>query len=117
MDINAYQITTLLIWIQLPELDIKYWGGQSLSKLGSILGIPLKTDKYTKEKMMLRYARLLVEMPIDGNFPDYIEFANEKDVLIRQKVIYEWLPHKCAHCRMFGHTQESCRKKEGQMKK
>ncbi|KAJ8438666.1 hypothetical protein Cgig2_031631 [Carnegiea gigantea] len=52
---------------------------QSLSKLGSILGIPLKTDKYTKEKTMLKYARLFVEIPLEGNFPDFIEFANEKD--------------------------------------
>ena len=52
---------------------------------------------------MLKYARLLVEMPMDGSFADYIEFANEKDVLIRQKVVYEWLPIKYTHCGMFGH--------------
>ncbi|KAJ8419834.1 hypothetical protein Cgig2_030511 [Carnegiea gigantea] len=86
-----------------PELDIKYWGLQSLSKLGSMLGIPLKTDKFTKEKSMLKYARLLVEMPLDGSFPDYIEFANENNVLIRQ-------PLKCCHCKMFGHTVEHCRR-------
>ncbi|KAJ8419310.1 LOW QUALITY PROTEIN: hypothetical protein Cgig2_009221 [Carnegiea gigantea] len=59
----------------------------SLSKIGSILGIPLKTDKYTKEKSMLRYARLLVEMQLEGQFLEYIEFANDKNVLIRQKVV------------------------------
>ena len=61
-----------------------------------MLGIPLKTDKYTKEKVMLRYASLLVEMPLEGSFPDFIEFANEKNVVLRQKVIYEWLPLKCS---------------------
>ncbi|KAJ8419993.1 hypothetical protein Cgig2_031557 [Carnegiea gigantea] len=65
-----------------------------------MLGIPLKTDKYTKEKSMLKYARLLVEMPLDGNFPEYIEFVNEKNVLIRQKVKCEWLPLKCSHYRI-----------------
>ena len=64
-----------------------------------MLGIPLKTDKYTREKVMLTYARILVEMPLEGNFPDYIEFANEKNVLIRQKVIYESLPLNCFQCR------------------
>ncbi|KAJ8441435.1 LOW QUALITY PROTEIN: hypothetical protein Cgig2_023621 [Carnegiea gigantea] len=29
-----------------------------------------------------------------------------------KRVVYEWLPLKCDHCRMFGHTQDSCRKKE-----
>ncbi|KAJ8434330.1 hypothetical protein Cgig2_010947 [Carnegiea gigantea] len=73
---------------------------QSLSKLGSILSIPLKTDKYTKEKSMLKYARLLVEIPLEGNFSNFIVFSNKKDVIIRQKVVYEWKPIKCTHCKI-----------------
>ena len=114
MEINVDSISSLPIWIQLPELDVKYWGMQSLSKLGSVIGIPLKTDRYTKDKTMLTYARLLVEIPLEGHFLDYIEFANEKNVIIRQKIVYEWRPSKCTHCRMFGHTQEECRKKNNQ---
>ena len=60
-----------------------------MSKIGSMLGIPLKIDWYTKGKEMLTYARLMVEMSLEGPFPDYIDFANEKGVLIRQQVIYE----------------------------
>ena len=111
LEINIDAIASLPIWIQLPKLDIKYWGLQSLSNFGSMLGIPLKTNKYTKEKLMLNYARLLVEMPVEGNFPNFIECANEKNVVIRQKVIYEWLPIKCSYCKMYGHSQENCRKK------
>ncbi|KAJ8419303.1 hypothetical protein Cgig2_021541 [Carnegiea gigantea] len=85
---------------------------QSLSNIGSMLGIPLKTDKYTKEKSILKCARLLVEMPLEGHFSDYIEFANKKNVQIRQKVIYEWLPLKCSHCKMLGHTQENRRNQD-----
>jgi len=81
-----------------------------------MLGIPLKTDRYTKEKMMLRYARMLVEMSLEGQFPECIEFANEKGVLIRQMVQYEWLPIKCTYCKMFGHSHEDCRKKDPQRK-
>ena len=60
---------------------------------------------------MLQYARLLVEMQLAGPFPDFIEFANEKDVIIRQKIVYEWRPTRCIHCKMFGHTHDVCRKK------
>lgn len=112
MEIKTDAITSLPIWVQLPDLDIKYWGMQSLSKIGSVLGLPLKTDKYTKEKTMLKYARIMIEMQLDGEFPEYIEFINERGVLIRQKVNYEWMPLKCDHCHMYGHLQESCRKKE-----
>jgi len=70
-------------------LDIKFWGNESLSKIGSILGIPLKTDRYTGERMLIKYAHLLIDMPLDGQFPDYIEFFNEEGILIRQQVHYE----------------------------
>jgi len=116
METHTEAIASLPIWVKFPELDIKYWGLQCLNKLGSMLGIPLKTDRYIKDKMMMKYARLLMEMPLDGNFPEFIEFANKKDVLIRQSVKYEWLPIKYTHCRMFGHTQEDYRKKDTQRK-
>ncbi|KAJ8449649.1 hypothetical protein Cgig2_005671 [Carnegiea gigantea] len=37
MDLQTETIRSLPIWIQLPALDIKYWGMESLSKIGSIL--------------------------------------------------------------------------------
>ena len=84
---------------------------ESLSKIGSVLGIPIKTGKYTRDKSFLRHARLLIEMQLQDSFPDYIEFVNEYNVLVRQKVEYEWKPTKCTFCKMFGHTEEECRKK------
>ena len=111
MDLQTETITSLPLWIQLPNLDIKYWGTRSLSKIGSMLGIPLKTDKFTKERSYLHYARLLIDMPISGPFPAYVEFFNDAEVLIRQEVVYEWFPTKCDHCSMFGHTGDVCRHK------
>jgi len=70
--------------VQLPELDIKFWGSGSPSKTGSSLGILLKTDKYAKERTMIKYARILIDISLEGPFPDYIKFFNEEEVLIRQ---------------------------------
>jgi len=50
-------------------------------------------------------------MPIDGPFPEHVDFFNEVGVLIRQPVSYEWIPIKCSHCVMLGHTEDVCRKK------
>jgi len=111
MDLQTEAIKTLPLWIQLLALDIKYWGIKSLSKIGSLLGIPIKTDKVTRDKQVLRYARLLVEMPIEGPFLEYIEFFNDDDLLIKQQVTYEWIPTKCAQCAMLGNTKEVCKKK------
>ena len=111
MDLQTESIRSLPIWIQMSDLDIKFWGNGSLSKLGSYLGIPLKTDKHTKDRTMLRYARMLVDIPLEGPFPDHIEFFDESGTLIRQRVYYEWKPLHCSHCHMFGHEIVNCRKK------
>ena len=97
--------------MQLCGLDVKYWGMESFSKIVGLLGILIKTDRYTMERSMLCYARMLIDISLDDEFLEYIEFVNDKDVLIRQSVVYEWKPFKCAHCKMYGHMEDSCRKK------
>jgi len=111
MDINTESSVRLPVWVRFHELDIKYWGSESLSKIGSVLGVPIKTDKYTRDKSFLTYARLLIEMQLHDSFPDFIEFVEEHNVVVRQKMEYEWKPTKCNYCKMFGHTEEECRKK------
>ena len=116
MDLHTETISSLPLWVQLPYLDIKYWGVKSLSKLCSVLGLPIKTDRCTKHKTWIRYARVLVDMPIDGPFPEHIDFINKHDMLVRQVVKYEWLRVKCKHRGMFGHEKSICKKKEGSRK-
>lgn len=113
MDLQTGSITSLPIWVQFLDLDLKYWGLKCLSKIDSLLCIPLKTNKCTKERTSIIYFRLMIELPLEGPFPEYVEFINEHDMLIRQQVKYEWLPLKCTHCQMFGHKEEHCKKKKG----
>ena len=98
------------------NLDLKYWGKPSLNKIGSLIGIPIKTNQYRKTRSMIHFARMLVEVPIDGPFPEYVDFFNEKGQLICEPVQFEWIPSKCTHCKMLGHTQENCKKKMGARK-
>jgi len=69
LNIDLNDIMSLPIWIQLPELNLKYYSMSSLSKIGSLVGIPIKTNMRTNNKSMLNYARLLVNMRLDGPFP------------------------------------------------
>ena len=32
------------------------------------------------------------EVSLDGPYPDYVEFANDFNVAVRQKVKFEWMP-------------------------
>ena len=70
-------------------------------------------DAATKSKDRLNYARVMIEVGIQGQLPDNIQFYNEHGVLLTQKVEYEWRPIQCAKCQGFGHETEMCRKKEG----
>ncbi|KAJ8441600.1 hypothetical protein Cgig2_023753 [Carnegiea gigantea] len=79
--VDIHALRSVPIWVQFTELDTKYWEIESLSKLGSMLGIPLMTNKTTKEKSALHYTRLLIEISLEGPFPDHIDFINDWGVV------------------------------------
>jgi len=89
LDIHTENLKSIPFWIRFSNLELKYWGISSLSKIGSLIGIPIKTDQYTKSKSMIQYARMLIEVPIEGPFPDYADFFNKKGQLTRQQVHFE----------------------------
>ncbi|KAJ8420053.1 hypothetical protein Cgig2_000801 [Carnegiea gigantea] len=70
------------MYVQFSELDIRYWGLERLNKLGSVLGIPIKTNRVRKGKIALQYARMLIKMKVDGPFPNYIDFINDSDMML-----------------------------------
>ncbi|KAJ8432403.1 hypothetical protein Cgig2_010005 [Carnegiea gigantea] len=112
-----YWANSILCGVVGSNPPLEYWGMDNLSKLASLLGIPIKTDKVTKEKSAVQFARLLIEMSIEGPFSDYIEFINDKEVVERQAMKYEWKPVKCQHCKMLGHDDMVCRKKKKRVRR
>ncbi|KAJ8430000.1 hypothetical protein Cgig2_033925 [Carnegiea gigantea] len=112
MEMNMEAIQSMPLWVQFPELDIRYWGNDSFSKLGGIIGIPIKTDKYTKNKEYLHYARMLIEVPMEGPFPDTIDFINDYRVLVKQRINFEWKPIKCNQCQLIGHEGKEVVKRQ-----
>lgn len=85
MDLCTEKIESLAIWIQLPDLDLKYWGPSSLSKICNTLGIPLKTDKFTKDKAMIRFARVMVDMKLEGLFQNTLNSLMNKRCLLDKR--------------------------------
>ena len=60
------------------------------------------------------FARVLIDMWINGFFPDEISFIDENDDLITQQVLYDWKPILCQQCAQFGHSTEHCKKVDSQ---
>lgn len=84
-----------------------------MKKLISPIGKFLKTDQATKKRDKLMYARVMVEVKIDQDFPNQLSFTNEKGIDVVFGVNYEWKPELCAHCKRLGHTTNECRKEVG----
>ncbi|KAJ8425941.1 hypothetical protein Cgig2_018739 [Carnegiea gigantea] len=74
----------------IPKFGCQILGSPSLSKLGIMMGRPLKTGRPTKEIDRLGYAQLLIKVKEGEELPDKTKFATEKDILIKQQAIYKW---------------------------
>lgn len=112
MEFTRDELHTVPIWIKLPGLDFKYWSPKGLSKIGSLIGKTIMVDKNTEMKIGLNFARLLVEVEMDGQLPDTIFFRNERGFVVVQKVLYDWKPTLCKFCCKYGHSAANCRKKK-----
>ena len=68
------------LWVRLPNLPLNCWGPDSLTRVGSLLGVPLYADECTTAQLRVSFARVLVEMDITSPLPDviWIEDAAEK---------------------------------------
>ena len=105
------------IWIKLHGLEVKYWGEKSLKKIAGLVGTVIKVDQATQHRDKLLFAKVLVEVRIDQEFPELIQFLDEKGVIIDQRVEYDWLPISCSICKGMGHTMEKCHKRVNKGKK
>ncbi|XP_062118703.1 uncharacterized protein LOC133832366 [Humulus lupulus] len=103
-------VCSVPLWIRLPNLGLQYWGQKFLSALVSTIRKPIMVDKFTKERSMIRFTRVLVEMEITDDPPFIIYFVNGKGKVQEQFVEYEWLPIKCNNWKGFGHNMAECKK-------
>ncbi|XP_060965582.1 uncharacterized protein LOC133034505 [Cannabis sativa] len=98
------------IWVQIEDLDLKYWGQRSLFKIVGQVGEPIMVDSVTRERERLNYPRILIEVRIDQNFPDMLEFENEYGNNTHVGIKYEWKPIACNNCFGLGHSTIDCKK-------
>lgn len=56
-DIEKIEVVKVPIWIQLPNLPVRYWGQNCLAKIVELVGKPVKPDMATQHRERLAYAR------------------------------------------------------------
>ncbi|XP_056698601.1 uncharacterized protein [Spinacia oleracea] len=113
MNMDTPELQSVPIWVQL-KLNFKYWGEKALFKIVAQLSKPLRRDHATICRDKLQFARVMVDVPLSQELPDFISFRDENGIMVRVAIFYEWRPTMCTKCKMFGHLQTECR--QGQKK-
>ncbi|KAL9241971.1 hypothetical protein vseg_016021 [Gypsophila vaccaria] len=109
MSLQKTEVTVVPAWIQLHTLPLKFWG-KILPKITGLVGKFVKTDVATEERTRIGYARVMVELHVNQNFPDQISFLDENGIVVKVNVEYEWKPITCGTCHGIGHPTDQCRK-------
>ncbi|KAJ6287957.1 hypothetical protein OIU76_027738 [Salix suchowensis] len=113
-DFSSTAMTTLPVWVKLPNLPLKCWSTACLSKIASALGKPVQCDMLIASMTRLSYARILVEINLAEDLPQFINFRLPNGVMHAQSIVYETLPKfSCSLCKVIGHLVESCSKVGG----
>ena len=95
MSYDKNDLAFVPVWVRFHKLDVVYWGESSLRKTGGILGEVLRIDNATLNFDKLMFARLLINMRIDGEFPVEVYLTDAIDNLIEVKVPYDRKPILC----------------------
>jgi hypothetical protein len=96
----------------LHNLPLEYWDSDCLGYIVRGIGKPICEDSVTENHSRLRFARVLVEVYIDAEFPKEIEVIGLDGGILTIGVEYPWLPIRCKKCRLFGHATYTCTKAE-----
>ncbi|XP_074306305.1 uncharacterized protein LOC141641547 [Silene latifolia] len=107
--ITKMSVKTVPIWVKLVGLDLKFWGVKCLEKLASLVGKFVRVDDRTLDKLLLGYAKVMVEVEVDQHFPDRIRFDDENGQEVTVLLEYDWLPITCQKCKGIGHSTNMCR--------
>uniref|UniRef100_A0A803PT20 DUF4283 domain-containing protein n=1 Tax=Cannabis sativa TaxID=3483 RepID=A0A803PT20_CANSA len=99
------------IWIQLENLELKYWGQNTLYKIIGQIGEPIMVDEVTKMRQKLSFPRILVEVSMEQDLPSAISFEDEHGYVTSIGIKYEWKPIICKNCNGLGHSTDECRRK------
>lgn len=94
------------VWIRLIKLPTKFWGMNSLSRIGSLFGVPLAAHSYTAYRSRVNYARILVEVDVTKPLPKSIFVEDEDGNVYDQAFFIEWIPAYCQKCHEVGHSCE-----------
>ena len=96
-------LSSVAIWIRLPELPIEYYDHDMLLKIGKLVRLVPRIDSNTAKGARGRFARLCVQVNLDKLLIKRVHIG--KNV---QSIQYEGINSLCFLCGRVGHKKEAC---------
>ncbi|KAK1287514.1 hypothetical protein QJS10_CPB19g00925 [Acorus calamus] len=102
------RLSSIPLWIRLPNLPLHLWEEDCLSRIGSTIGVPLYADLATLRCSRASYARICVEVQATMTLPDSVLVDIAPGCRESFKIDYDWKPMACKFCQTFGHDEACC---------
>ena len=96
-------VSSVAVWVRLPELPIEYYEPSVLRDLGKAIGPVLRIDTHTAAEARGRFARLCVQVNFDKPLVKLLKVGG-----VKQPVWYKGISALCFSCGRIGHKVESC---------
>ncbi|KAG5609952.1 hypothetical protein H5410_021233 [Solanum commersonii] len=103
-DFNKEFPTKIPLWLKFPKLPMSCWGKGSLSRIASVIGVPIYADECTANQTKISYARMLIEVNVTQPLLEKIVVMDPTGNKFEQEGVYGWKPKFCPKCSMVGHT-------------
>ena len=110
------------IWVKMHDVPIAAYTDDGLSMIATKLGNPKVLDSHTTSMCINAwgrpsFARAIVEVDADNELKKTVSVAvpnigGEGFTRTTVRVEYEWNPPRCPGCCVFGHTADSCPKRD-----
>ena len=111
-DFSDDELHSVPLWVQLRNLPLELWGNNSLSKILSRIGRPLRMDSRTASRSVVSYARALVEVDVSKVMLKKLKVKLRNGMSFQVDVWYENIPDFCMNCMGVGHKTSSCKEKK-----
>ena len=96
------KLSSVAMWVRLPELPIEFYKALVLKEIGSVIGLVL-IDSFIASETRGGYARLCVQINLNRPLITSIRIGR-----LVQRVMYEGVSSLCFSCGQLGHKKESC---------
>ncbi|XVF85263.1 hypothetical protein PTKIN_Ptkin17bG0103900 [Pterospermum kingtungense] len=105
-----FDMTKIPLWLHLGNVPLELFNQEGLCYVASALGEPLYMDRVTASRERFAYAKVCVEVEATDTIPISIEILMPEGNIVIVTVEIPWMPSKCQHCKIFGHSDKFCTK-------